>query len=92
MFSVVVALWLLLPSMAVVPGWPARAARQSTIAQWVYSRLPRSPDPLQALRSAAARALNQSSAMASAKFASRTLNWAPNNPPGRRTGVEGRAG
>jgi S1-C subfamily serine protease len=48
--GVMVALWLLLPSMAVVPGWPARASRQSSIAQWVDTHFPRPPDALQALR------------------------------------------
>lgn len=48
--SVLVGLWLLLPSMSVVPGWPARAARTSTIGRWVDSNFPRPPDPLQALR------------------------------------------
>jgi S1-C subfamily serine protease len=48
--GVMVALWLLLPSMAVVPGWPARASRQSSIARWVDSHFPRPPDALQALR------------------------------------------
>jgi S1-C subfamily serine protease len=49
-FGVVVALWLLLPSIAVVPGWPAREATHSSIAQWVDSHFPRPPDTLQALR------------------------------------------
>jgi len=49
-FGVMVSLWLLLPSMAVVPGWPARAARQSSIALWVDSHFPAPPDALQALR------------------------------------------
>lgn len=48
--GVIVALWLLLPSIASVPGWPARQARSSTISQWVDSHFPRPPDPLQALR------------------------------------------
>ena len=48
--GVLVALWLLLPSMSVVTGWPARAARTSTIAQWVDSNFPRAPETLQALR------------------------------------------
>lgn len=48
--GVLIALWLLLPSMSVVTGWPARAARTSTIAQWVDSDFPRAPDTLQALR------------------------------------------
>jgi S1-C subfamily serine protease len=48
--GVLVALWLLLPSMSVVTGWPARAARTSTIAEWVDSNFPRAPDTLQVLR------------------------------------------
>ncbi|HSS11881.1 MAG TPA: MarP family serine protease [Acidimicrobiales bacterium] len=48
--GILIALWLLLPSMAVVPGWPARAARTSTISQWVDSNFPRPPDALQELR------------------------------------------
>jgi S1-C subfamily serine protease len=48
--GILVVLWLLLPSMAVVPGWPARAARTSSISQWVDSHFPRPPDALQELR------------------------------------------
>jgi S1-C subfamily serine protease len=48
--GVLVALWLLLPSMAAVTGWPAREARTSTIAQWVDRTFPPAPDTLQALR------------------------------------------
>jgi S1-C subfamily serine protease len=48
--GVLVALWLLLPSMAAVAGWPAREARTSTIAQWVDRTFPPAPDTLQALR------------------------------------------
>lgn len=48
--GVVVALWLLLPSMADVPGWPARQARQSTIARLVDRTLPAPPNTIQALR------------------------------------------
>jgi S1-C subfamily serine protease len=48
--GILVALWLILPSMAVVSGWPARAARTSTISQWVDSNFPRPPDALQELR------------------------------------------
>ncbi len=48
--GVLVALWLLLPSIAAVPGWPARAARSSSISGWVDSNFPRAPDALQALK------------------------------------------
>jgi S1-C subfamily serine protease len=48
--GVVVALWLLLPSIAAVPGWPARAARSSSISVWVDNHFPRAPDALQALK------------------------------------------
>ncbi|MDQ1429134.1 MAG: hypothetical protein QOK39_2610 [Acidimicrobiaceae bacterium] len=48
--GVLVALWLLLPSIAAVPGWPARAARSSSISGWVDSHFPRAPDALQVLR------------------------------------------
>ncbi len=48
--GVIVALWLLLPSMADVPGWPARQARQSTIARLVDRELPPPPNTIQALR------------------------------------------
>jgi S1-C subfamily serine protease len=48
--GVLVALWLLLPSIAAVPGWPARAARSSSISGWVDTHFPRAPDALQVLR------------------------------------------
>ena len=48
--GVLVALWLLLPSIATAPGWPARAATTSSISHWVDSQFPRPPDALQALR------------------------------------------
>jgi S1-C subfamily serine protease len=48
--GVLVALWLLLPSIAAVPGWPARAARSSSISGWVDTHFPRAPDALQALK------------------------------------------
>jgi S1-C subfamily serine protease len=48
--GVLVAFWLLLPSMSVVTGWPARQARSSSIGQWVDSNFPRPPNALQALR------------------------------------------
>jgi S1-C subfamily serine protease len=48
--GVLVALWVLLPSMAEVPGWPAQQARGSAIAQQIDSLAPKPPDTLQALR------------------------------------------
>src|SRR5205085_3840298 len=48
--GVVAALWLLLPSMADVPGWPASQAHNSTIARVIDGTLPEPPDTLQALR------------------------------------------
>jgi S1-C subfamily serine protease len=44
------AVWLLLPSMASVSGWPAVQARHSTVARFVDRVLPPAPDTLQALR------------------------------------------
>jgi S1-C subfamily serine protease len=44
------ALWLLLPSVAAVPGWPARATAESGISRWVSADLPNPPDALQVLR------------------------------------------
>ncbi|MDQ6614194.1 MAG: MarP family serine protease [Actinomycetota bacterium] len=48
--GVLVALWLLLPSISTVPGWPARASRSSSISGWVDSHFPRAPDALQVLK------------------------------------------
>lgn len=48
--GVFVALWLLLPSMADVPGWPAQQARRSVIARQIDALAPSPPDTLQALR------------------------------------------
>jgi S1-C subfamily serine protease len=45
-----VALWLLLPSIADVPGWPSQSARNSTIARWIDRKFPRPPNTLQVLR------------------------------------------
>ena len=50
LFGVLVAVWLLLPSMAGVSGWPAREARHSTIAHFIARDFPRPPDTLSALR------------------------------------------
>jgi S1-C subfamily serine protease len=48
--GVTAALWLLLPSIAAVPGWPARATANSSISRWVSGHLPNPPDALQVLR------------------------------------------
>lgn len=48
--GVLVAVWLLVPSMADVPGWPARQARNSTIARFVDRSFPQPPNTLEALR------------------------------------------
>jgi S1-C subfamily serine protease len=48
--GVIAALWLLLPSIAAVPGWPARATANSGISRWVSVHLPAPPDALQVLR------------------------------------------
>ncbi|MGH9194039.1 MAG: CvpA family protein, partial [Acidimicrobiales bacterium] len=43
-------LWLLLPTLADVPGWTSEQARGSIIAREVNARFPDAPDTLQALR------------------------------------------
>ena len=48
--GVLVAVWLLLPSMGSVPGWPARQARNSSIAHLVDRNFPQPPDTMQTLR------------------------------------------
>jgi S1-C subfamily serine protease len=48
--GVLVIIWLLTPSMADVPGWPARQARGSAVAKAVSDLLPQPPDTLSALR------------------------------------------
>ena len=50
MVGVMVALWLLLPSIAAVPGWPARATSGSGVSRWVSVHLPNPPNALQVLR------------------------------------------
>ena len=50
LLGIVVAVWLLLPSMADVPGGFARQARTSSIARFIDSTFPNPPDTLQALR------------------------------------------
>jgi S1-C subfamily serine protease len=50
LLGVVIAFWLLLPTMADVRGWFAEQARSSMIAALVDERLPVPPDTLGALR------------------------------------------
>jgi S1-C subfamily serine protease len=49
-FGILAVLWLLIPSVAAVPGWPARAATGSGIARWISRDFPTPPDPVQVLR------------------------------------------
>ncbi len=48
--GVIAIVWLLIPSVAAVPGWPARAATGSDISRWVSRDLPAPPDASQVLR------------------------------------------
>ena len=48
--GIAVAVWVLLPSIAGVAGWPARQARSSSLARFVDRNFPAPPDTLQALR------------------------------------------
>ena len=48
--GVLVALWLLLPAMSDVQGWPSEQARGSVLAKAVDDVAPPAPDSLQALR------------------------------------------
>nr|MDQ3574783.1 CvpA family protein [Actinomycetota bacterium] len=48
--GVLTAVWLLLPSLAVVPGAPATLTHNSTIARAIDARLPPPPDTMQSLR------------------------------------------
>jgi S1-C subfamily serine protease len=50
LLGVVAALWLLLPSLSSVTGWPARATRNSVISRWVSNDLPSPPNALESLR------------------------------------------
>jgi S1-C subfamily serine protease len=47
--GVLVAVWLLLPSMAAARGWPAREARGSRVARAIDSVFPARPKSIQAL-------------------------------------------
>ncbi len=42
--------WLLLPTLADVAGWPAVQARNSTISHWIARDFPQPPNTLSALR------------------------------------------
>ena len=48
--GVLVGVWLLIPTLAAVPGDVARQARRSTVLGWIDDAAPRPPDTLQALR------------------------------------------
>jgi S1-C subfamily serine protease len=48
--GVLVALWILLPTLSHVPGWTAEQARSSRIAREVANIFPNPPDTLEALR------------------------------------------
>lgn len=48
--GVAVALWLMLPTAANVPGWSAQQVRSSTIAQAIYDHGPKPPDAMQTLQ------------------------------------------
>jgi S1-C subfamily serine protease len=48
--GIVAVLWLLIPSVSSVSGWPARATTGSGISRWVSRDLPPPPDALQVLR------------------------------------------
>jgi S1-C subfamily serine protease len=48
--GVLVAIWVLVPLMADVPGWFAAQARSSALAGWVDERFPEPPDTVDTLR------------------------------------------
>jgi S1-C subfamily serine protease len=48
--GILALVWMILPPVAAVPGWPARAVANSTISRWMWRNLPNPPDPLQTLR------------------------------------------
>ena len=48
--GILAVLWLLIPSVSSVAGWPARVTTGSGIARWVSRDLPPPPDALQVLR------------------------------------------
>jgi S1-C subfamily serine protease len=48
--GVMVAVWLLTPALAAVPGWPAESTRESTLAHLVEDIAPAAPETMQTLR------------------------------------------
>ena len=48
--GVLIAIWLLVPAMADVPGWASQQARSSKLARFIDDAAPPPPDTLQALR------------------------------------------
>ena len=48
--GVLAAVWVLTPALAAVPGWPAEATRESSVARMVEDLAPAPPDTMQALR------------------------------------------
>lgn len=48
--GVLVALWLLLPAIASVPGLPARQTRGSAVSRWVSGHLGQPPNTVESLR------------------------------------------
>lgn len=48
--GVAISFWLLLPTMANTPDWPAQQARSSRIAELIHDHFPRPPDAIVALR------------------------------------------
>jgi len=49
-FSIIIALWLFLPTLADVSGWPARQARGSVLARGVNNSFPDPPSATQTVR------------------------------------------
>lgn len=48
--GILISLWLLLPSMAQVPGWPSQQAHNSAVARFIDRVAPPAPDTLQTVR------------------------------------------
>lgn len=48
--GVLLAMWVVLPLMADVPGWFSAQARSSVVADWVDDRFPEPPDTVDTLR------------------------------------------
>lgn len=48
--GVLVILWLVIPSVSTVPGWPSRAVYGSSISRWVSRNFPTPPGALEVLR------------------------------------------